>query len=95
MTISWQDIVNGGFEFVGAVGTWLNVMTIVKHKQVLGINIAVAMFFWTWGVWNCYYYPHLGQWASFAGGVILCGGNFVWCALAVKYQRNGVIKGPL
>jgi hypothetical protein len=37
------------------------------------------------GFWNLFYYPHLDQWLSFAGGVLIVLANTVWIAMAVHY----------
>lgn len=82
------DLMNGLFEFFGACMIWLNVMALVKDRQVRGVNWKVTGFFWSWGIWNLYYYPSLHQWASFAGGVWICIANFVWLGLAIRYRKQ-------
>jgi hypothetical protein len=43
-----------------------------------------SLFFTSWGVWNLYYYPSLGQWLSFAAGIALCLGNIAWVSQAIR-----------
>ncbi len=43
-------------------------------------------FFAAWGLWNLLYYPALGQWFSFAAGVLLCFGNCVWVGHVLYYR---------
>ena len=83
------DAVNGLFETLGAVAIWGNVRRILRDKQIKGIDWRVTLFFSAWGYWNLFYYPHLGQWFSFAGGLALVAGNTVWVALALKYRDRG------
>lgn len=45
-------------------------------------------FFWSWGIWNLFFYPSLGQWYSFVGGIALVAGNTVWVALALRYRNR-------
>lgn len=82
------DAINGAFEVVGGVCIWLNVRRLAKDKRISGIDWRVTGFFWAWGIWNLFYYPSLDQWASFAGGMVICAGNFVWLGLALKYRPN-------
>ena len=53
-----------------------------------GVSAWAFVFMATWGVWNMYYYPHLGQWASFAGGVVINSANVTWVVLAFRYRGN-------
>ncbi len=81
------DVVNGMFELVGSVMCWLNVYKIIKDKRVEGVYWSVSAFFSVWGLWNLYYYPTLGQWASFVGGIFLAAGNITWTLLAIRYSK--------
>ena len=82
------DIINGAFETLGGVMNWTNVWAIWKDKKVRGVNIWASVLFTAWGFWNLYYYPHLNQWASFLGGLVIVSANFVWIALAFYYRRK-------
>ena len=80
------DLVNGIFEFIGAILCWLNVKRIRKERELKGFYWPVQAFFTVWGVWNLFYYPHLEQWFSFTGGALLVLGNGTWVGLAIKYS---------
>ena len=82
-----NDWINGSFELLGGILCWLNVAKIRKDRKVQGVYWPVQAFFALWGWWNLYYYPSLGQWASFAGGAFLVIGNTAWVLLALKYAR--------
>jgi hypothetical protein len=82
------DIVNGCFEGVGAFMTWINVRRLLKDKEIKGIDWRVSSFWASWGIWNCYFYPSLDQWFSFAAGAVLALGNCVWFALAFYYTNS-------
>jgi hypothetical protein len=58
------DAVNAGFELVAALLTWRNVLQLYRDKQVKGVYWPAWAMFAAWGLWNLYYYPHLGQWLS-------------------------------
>ncbi len=81
------DIVNGLYESGGGLMNMLNVFALYKDKKVSGVRILPQAFFTSWGIWNLYYYPHLNQWASFTGGILIVVANILWVALAIYYTR--------
>ena len=86
--MSLPDVINGLYEAFGGLVILLNVLRIRKDKQVRGVNALTTVFFTTWGFWNLYYYPHLNQWFSFAGGVFIVFSNTLWLYYAYKYRNN-------
>jgi hypothetical protein len=83
------DIINGSFECFGGVFLCLNIKTLLRDKRVTGIHWGSTIFFTSWGLWNLFYYPHLGQMLSFAGGIFICVANIIWGCLRVYYHyRN-------
>jgi hypothetical protein len=86
--VTFNDGGNALFEALGGVCIWINVHRLYHDKQVRGVSWLVSLFFASWGVWNLYYYPSLGQWWSFTAGLAICAGNFLWVALAVRYRKN-------
>lgn len=84
------DLVNASYEAMGGLMNLLNVKTLRKDKKLAGVRILPSAFFTSWGLWNLYYYPHLGQWLSFTGGLFLFVVNMWWIGLAFYYRRmNG------
>jgi hypothetical protein len=81
------DAANGTFEVLGSLAVWSNVRRILRDKQVRGVNPSSMAFFWLWGIFNLFYYPSLGQWFSFTGGLALVAGNTVWVFLAWRYRK--------
>jgi hypothetical protein len=86
--ITWQDGTNGLIESLGGLMGWTNVFAIYRDKKVRGVNVWASAFFTIWGFWNLYYYPHLGQWASFVGGLCIVSSNVSWVYLAYTYRKN-------
>ena len=80
-----NDWINGIFEVGGGILCFFNVAKLLRDKELKGIYWPVQAFFAAWGWWNLYYYPSLGQWASFAGGLFLVVGNTWWVVLALRY----------
>ena len=84
------DFFNGCFEAAGSGFIWLHVRQVLKDKAVAGVSTVATIFFASWGVWNLYYYPHLGQWWSFTGGLAIVSANALWVALLIKYRRRAL-----
>jgi hypothetical protein len=92
--VNIPDLINGSFELVGAIALWSNVVKLRKDRRVAGVYWPATAFFAVWGLWNCFYYPWLGQWASFVGGVLITMANIVWAALAFHYSKQRSIPNP-
>lgn len=82
------DFINGLFEFCGGVFILNHCRALYRDKLVKGVSILSTVFFSLWGVWNLYYYPHLEQMWSFAGGIVIVGGNCLWIGMMVYYSRR-------
>jgi hypothetical protein len=82
------DLGNGLFELLGSALLWLNVRALYRAKRFSGVAIAPTAFFFAWGLWNLFYYPHLGQWLSFTGGCSIVIANGVWCGQMVYYRKE-------
>lgn len=78
------DLINATFEFGSGVAVWSNVRALLRHSAVMGIDPKVIALFQAWGLWNLYYYPSLGQWASFYGGLMITAANGTWLLLYVR-----------
>lgn len=89
--MTWQDLVNGTFELLGGFAVMHHCLQLIKDKILRGVSYYATGFFFSWGVWNLYYYPHLGQWASFWGGVAIVSANCVYVSLMVYYHRKEMI----
>lgn len=80
------DLINGSFEAVAALFTLNHCRVLLRDRAVAGVSIASMAFFTLWGVWNLWFYPHLGQTWSFAGGVLLVAANAVYVALLFRFS---------
>lgn len=81
------DFINGGFELLGALFVLNHCRVLHRQKAVAGVSIISTVFFASWGVWNIYFYPSLGQWASFVGGLAIVSANALWIAMMSYYRR--------
>ena len=82
------DLVNCIFEAFGGFFIGLSVLKLHRDKQVRGVALPYVLFYTSWGYWNLYYYPSLGQWASFWGGFGVVAVNTVWFAQILYYRKN-------
>lgn len=79
------DLINGLFECSGGFFIALSIIKLYKEKKVRGVSWLHVGFFTSWGFWNLYYYPHLGQWFSFIGGLALVISNTIWLVQIAYY----------
>jgi hypothetical protein len=86
--MSFNDIANGTFEMLGGLFILFSIMKLHGDKQVKGVSYIYLTFFTIWGYWNLYYYPSLGQWWSFVGGVSVVAMNTVWLGQILYYTRK-------
>lgn len=86
--MAWPDIVNGSYESLGGIFIALSCIKAWKDKDVKGVSWLHVAFFTTWGYWNLFYYPHLGQWVSFWGGIVVTAMNTLWVVLLLYYGRK-------
>ncbi|HET8688644.1 MAG TPA: hypothetical protein VFM18_18675 [Methanosarcina sp.] len=80
------DLINGSFELFGGVFILNHCRVLYQDKKVAGVSILSTAFFFAWGVWNLYYYPHLEQWLSFVGGLSIASANLLWVYLLIYYK---------
>jgi hypothetical protein len=81
------DLLNGVFEMLGGLLVLNHCRAVLRDKAVAGVSTFSTSIFTLWGVWNLYYYPSLGQWCSFAGGLVIVTANALWLTLMLKYRR--------
>lgn len=84
------DFVNAGFELFAGAFILLNVRDIWKHRMVAGVHPLSTTFFFSWGLWNIFYYPHLDQWWSFLGGLFVVAVNAFYLFSILKFRERSV-----
>jgi hypothetical protein len=73
-----SDLVNGLFEACGAISVLNHTRVLWRSRQAHGVSVLSILFFTAWGGWNLFFYPHLGQWLSFCGGLAIMVSEIVW-----------------
>lgn len=87
------DMINGIFEFMGALMIFTNVLRLLKDKQVRGVSPIPTVFFTSWGLFNLWFYPAHGLMWSFWGGVAIVMVNTAWLYLVIYYlHKEGRLK---
>ncbi len=81
------DMITGSFGAFGAFFVLLSIRQAYIDKEVKGVSWVHFIFFLAWGYWNLYFYPHLGQWLSFYGGVGIVSANTVLVVQILYYKR--------
>jgi len=82
------DQINGLFEMVGGLLILLSCRKLYQEKLVRGVSAVPVLFFNSWGLWNLVFYPAVGAWCSFAGGLFMVAANTLWTAMLVYYRRR-------
>jgi hypothetical protein len=82
------DFVNGCFEGGVSLATFAHVRALLRDKAVKGFSPGAVTFFTAWGLYNLFYYPHLVQWWSLCGGVLIVAANLAQVFLIIKYSRD-------
>lgn len=82
------DHVNACFEGGSSLLGLLNIRQLLRDKAVKGFSPAPLAFFTMWGLWNLFYYPHMGQIWSFIGGCAIASENAIYLGLVLYYLRR-------
>lgn len=86
--MTYPDLINGAFETFAGAFIGLSCWQLYKDKKVRGVNVIHVGFFASWGFWNLYFYPHLNQWLSFWGGIVVVTMNTFWMLQILYYGRG-------
>ena len=84
--MSLPDLVNGTFEMLAGVAILNHCRALYRAKQSRGVSILSVGFFFSWGLWNLFYYPHLKQPISFYGGLGVVSANLLWVGMLLYYR---------
>ena len=86
--MNYSDLINGIFEFIGAIFVCLSIYKLNKDKEVKGVHWLPIMFFTLWGGFNVWFYPHNDLYYSFIGGLFLMIINSIWVIQLIYYGRK-------
>lgn len=80
------DTINGFYELLGGLFIAMSCLRVYRDKRVQGVSLWHVLFFNSWGFFNLIFYPALGQWWSFVGGIGVVAANTTWSAMIVYYK---------
>lgn len=86
--MDFPDLINASFELFGSIAVFISCMRAKKDRQIRGVSPITVGFFTAWGLWNIFYYPHLGQSLSFYCGIAVVFANTYWVCLIFKYRKE-------
>ena len=86
--MSAPDLINGALEAGGGLMVLDHCRATLRDKDVAGVSIPSVIFFVVWGLWNLFFYPHLGQVWSLAGAIVIVCANATWVALLIRYRKG-------
>lgn len=81
------DAFNAVLELIAGAVLWLHVQRAERAGEIVGVHWAPAAFFGGWALWNCFYYPMLGQWLSAIAAVAPCIANVAFLRLYLRLAR--------
>ena len=81
------DAINGCLEFLAGFMILNHCRVVLRERVVAGVSIVSTIFFSAWGIWNLWYYPHLGQMLSFYGGLLIVIANCLWVGLMIRFKQ--------
>lgn len=85
-----SDQINALLELGGAIFLIPSLIEAFKKKLIVGVSWITPIFFTSWGLWNCWYYPSLGQYYSAIAAIIMFIANIVWLGMILKYKDNKI-----
>lgn len=82
------DMINASFEMAASIFILNHARALWQSKQAHGISLLSTIFFASWGCWNIFYYPHIGQTYSFYAGIAVLIANLVWVYSIWKIRHD-------
>lgn len=93
MTIT-PDHINAFFECSGLFFVFPSIIALYRTKSAEAISLWTVFFFTSWGFWNMWYYPSLGQFWSGVGAYGVAGANSIWLGLIIYYKKFYAKRKP-
>jgi uncharacterized membrane protein YfcA len=83
------DQINSVFIFVASVFYALNLITLIKDKDVKGISKLSIIFFSVWNLWTLFFFVQTSEfWWTIAAYVIVAVLNVIYLFFMFKYLRK-------
>ena len=89
ISLNIYDQVNSGFVSIAALFYILNLLKLIKDKEVKGISKISIAFFSLWNVWTLFFFIAVSEyWWTIGAYVAVAILNITYIALMVKYSRG-------
>lgn len=88
-----MDQINAVAEVLACIVLAPSIMKAWRLKVVQGVHWVTPAFFWSYGIWNLFYYHSLEQWWSGLAAILLATQNTVWLLMVILYTPRRV-PGP-
>jgi uncharacterized membrane protein YfcA len=83
------DQINSGFIFVAGIFYVLNLLKLIKDKDVKGISKLSIVFFSIWNIWTLFFFLMVTEfWWTIGAYIIVTVLNVVYIILMIKYSRK-------
>ncbi|HAI17539.1 MAG TPA: hypothetical protein DCM10_05685 [Xanthomarina gelatinilytica] len=83
------DQINSGFIFVAGIFYVLNLLKLIKDKDVKGISKLSIVFFSIWNIWTLFFFLMVTEfWWTIGAYIIVTVLNVVYIILMIKYTRE-------
>ena len=80
-----MDQINAIAEVIACIVLLPSIMTAWRMKVVQGVHWLTPAFFWSYGIWNLFYYHSLEQYWSGLAAILLVAQNTIWLLMVVLY----------
>jgi hypothetical protein len=82
------DLINGVMQAGLGAAVLNHCWTLYIDKEVRGVSAVSTALFTLYGIWTLYFYPYLGQFWSFAGGLFITVANALYVGMLIAYSRH-------
>jgi len=83
------DQINSGFIFVAGIFYVLNLLKLIKDKDIKGISKLSIVFFSIWNIWTLFFFLMVTEfWWTIGAYIIVTVLNVVYIILMIKYGRK-------
>jgi uncharacterized membrane protein YfcA len=81
-----MDLLNACFEAGGSIFILNHARVLLKDKMTKGVSLLSVLFFSCWGIFNMFYYSHLGQNFSWYAGIMVFISNSIYASLIIYFR---------
>lgn len=84
------DIINGLFEALAGLFILNHCRVLYRDKMCRGVSLLSCSFFTLWSLWNLVFYPNMGLFWSFVGGIFVMLANWLYASMLWYYGEKRI-----